>query len=185
MNNFTMIDLCSKALHKIGANEIVSFDENTPEAELSKSIYPVLKRKLLSSFVWSFATKVLKLSLIEDENQTEFQYCFLLPSDFIRAIKISPKVPYKIIENKLVANVSDVVLTYVSDVDEENFSPAFLNAFIYILSAELSLSLLDDVAKFNLFYRLYNSELREARFLDSAQETAKHFDNFSLIDVRY
>ena len=109
----------------------------------------------------------------------------MLPSDFIRAIKISPKVPYKIIENKLVANVSDIVLTYVSDVDEENFSPAFLNAFIYILSAELSLSLLDDVAKFNLFYRLYNSELREARFLDSAQETAKHFDNFSLIDVRY
>lgn len=186
MNNFTMVDLCSKALNKIGASEIVSFDEGTPEAEFSRSIYPVLKHKLLSSFPWSFAIEVKKLNKLVNENvDGEYVNCFLLPSDFIRAVKISSKLPYKIIGDKLFSNATVVILTYISDVDECRFSSAFVSAFIYALAAELSMSLLDDVSKFNLLYRLYTSELREARFLDSVQESPKKFDDFSLIDVRF
>ncbi|MBD5405973.1 hypothetical protein HDR59_05505 [bacterium] len=186
MNNFTMVDLCSKALNKIGASEIVSFDEGTPEAEFSRSIYPVLKHKLLSSFPWSFAIEVKKLNKLVNENvDGEYENCFLLPSDFIRAVKISSKLPYKIIGDKLFSDAAMVILTYVSDVDECKFSSAFVSAFIYALAAEFAMSLLDDVSKFNLLYRLYTSELREARFLDSVQESPKKFDDFSLIDVRF
>ncbi|MBD5398893.1 hypothetical protein HDR60_05330 [bacterium] len=186
MNNFTMVDLCSKALNKIGASEIVSFDEGTPEAEFSRSIYPVLKHKLLSSFPWSFATEIKRLNKIVIEDvEAEFSNCYLLPSDFIRAVKISSKLPYKIIGDKLFTDATGVILTYISDVDECRFSSAFVSAFIYAIAAELSVSLLDDVTKFNLLYRLYTSELREARFLDSMQESPKKFNDFSLIDVRF
>lgn len=186
MNNFTMVDLCSKALNKIGANEILSFDEGTPEAEFSRSIYPVLKHKLLSSFPWSFAVEVVKLNkMVNDVEEAEYVNCFLLPSDFIRAVKISSKLPYKIIGDKLFCDASSVVLTYVADIDECRFSSPFVSAFIYAIAAELSMSLLDDVTKFNLFHRLYNSELREARFLDSVQESPKKFNDFPLVDVRF
>ena len=186
MNNFTMVDLCSKALNKIGANEILSFDEGTPEAEFSRSIYPVLKHKLLSSFPWSFATKTVKLNkMVNDLEGEEYGHCFLLPADFIRVVKISSKLPYKIIGDKLCCDASVIVLTYIYDVDECRFSSAFVSAFIYAIAAELAMSLLDDVTKFNLLYKLYNSELREARFLDSVQESPKKFNDFSLVDVRF
>ena len=74
---------------------------------------------------------------------------------------------------------------YIADVDEGSFSPAFVNALIYAMAAEFSMCLLDDATKFNLFYRLYNSELREARFLDSVQESPKQINDFSLVDVRF
>ena len=188
MNNFTMIDLCSKALHKIGANEIVSFDEGSVEAEFAKSIYPVVKNKMLSCFSWSFATKQQNLNKIfeeENERDSDFVNAFMLPNDFLRAVKICPKIVYKICGNKLYTNADKVNLTYIADVDEGSFSPAFVNAFIYAMAAEFSMCLLDDATKFNLFYRLYNSELREARFLDSVQESPKQINDFSLVDVRF
>lgn len=182
--SISSIDLCSNALNKIGANEILSFDEGTPEADFASALYPVLKSKLLSTFSWSFATKEKEINQIVNEKISTFANAFMLPLDFLRAIQVSPKVEYKIMENKLFTNASRINLRYIANVDEEFFSPAFISAFIYALAAEFSMALIDDTSKFNLLYKLYTAELREARFLDSAQETPKAFNSFSLVDVR-
>jgi hypothetical protein len=179
-----MIDLCSKALGKIGACGIVSFDEGTPEADLAGSFYPVVKARLLSSFPWSFATRSAGLARVAGGGLLGYGACFALPNDFLSVVKVSPGVPYKIASGRLCSNAAAVALTYVADVDEAAMPPVFTSAFVYALAAEFSISLLDDSAKFALFHKLSNTELKEARFLDSAQESPKAMENFSLIDVR-
>ncbi len=185
MNNFTKIDLCSKALHKIGANEIVSFDEGSVEAEFVSGIYDVVKSKILSSFPWSFAKKIKKLNEIEQEDlNSNFSHVFKLPLDFLRIVSVFPNSSYDIMGDKLFTNSSQVEISYIYDVDESLFSPVFVSAFIYSLAAELSILLLDDNTKFNLFYKLFNTEIKEAKYLDSVQKTPKQINNFSLVDVR-
>ena len=179
-----MIELCSKALNKIGASEIVSFEEGTPEAELAKSFYPVVKAKLLSGYPWSFATRTAALARVADPGPGEYSACFALPNDFLGALKISSGTRYKIARGRLFADAPAVELSYVADVDEGALPPVFTSAFVYALAAEFAISLLDDGAKFSLFYKLSNTELKEARFLDSSQESPKGLRNFSLIDVR-
>ncbi len=182
--SFSSIDLCSKALNKIGANSIVSFDEGTPEAEICGSLYSTLKYKLLSIFSWGFATSIKKLNQVVEEEQNEYGYTFALPSDFIRALKISSNSPYKILGNYLYCNDEEVVLTYIANVGEEYFSPLFVSAFIYLMAAELSVSLLNDTSKYSLFYKLFNSEIRQAKSIDSQQETPKVLGDFPLISAR-
>ena len=81
-------------------------------------------------------------------------------------------------------NDEQVKIEYVSNVDEEYFSPLFISSFIYLMAAELSISLLSDTSKYSLFYRLFNSEIKEAKSVDSMQQSNKTFDNFPLINAR-
>ncbi len=49
------IALCSRALLKIGAATIASFDEGTAEAEVANNLYGPIRDKLLAAHQWSFA----------------------------------------------------------------------------------------------------------------------------------
>lgn len=47
--------LCSRALLKIGAATIASFDEGTAEAEVASNLYRPIRDNLLKGHPWSFA----------------------------------------------------------------------------------------------------------------------------------
>ena len=182
--SFSSIELCSKALNKIGANSITAFNEGTVEADVCSSIYSCLKQKLLSLYSWSFAIKTSNLEKTESAERYDYKYAYVLPNDFLRAIKIASGMMYKIAGSYLFSDDEDVILEYIADVDEAKFSPLFISAFIYLMSAELSISLLNDTSKYTLFYRLFNSEIKEAKSMDSMQETNKTIKNFSLVNAR-
>ena len=182
--SFSNIELCSKALNKIGANSITSFEDDSVESEICESIYLTLKQKLLSLYSWSFATKTTQLLNSDIVQKYGYNYAYVLPIDFLRAIKISSCEKYKIAGNYLFSNQENIELEYIADVDEEYFSPLFVSSFIYLLAAELSISLLNDTSRYALFYRLFNSEIKEAKSVDSMQQSNKTINNFSLIDVR-
>lgn len=50
------IALCSRALLKIGAATIASFDEGTAEAEVANNLYAPIRDNLLKTHPWSFAS---------------------------------------------------------------------------------------------------------------------------------
>ncbi len=49
------IALCSRALLKLGADTIISFDEGTAEAEIAANLYPTIRDSQLSACPWTFA----------------------------------------------------------------------------------------------------------------------------------
>jgi hypothetical protein len=171
------IDLCSQALVKIGASPIVSFDDGSLESSVATYAYPLAKRKLLSSFAWGFATKTARLNRLADGS-------FFIPGDFLRAIRVRPEKEYRIVGRSLLSDADSVELEYVADVGEELFPPLFESALMYSLAAEFAMSLLDDSAKFNLMEHTALLELREARFQDSSQRSARSISRFPLVDAR-
>ncbi len=56
------IALCSRALLKLGADTLASFDEGTAEAEVAANLYPSVRDALLSAHPWSFATGQMTLA---------------------------------------------------------------------------------------------------------------------------
>ncbi|MDR1009318.1 MAG: hypothetical protein LBL52_03645 [Rickettsiales bacterium] len=182
--NFTDIDLASRALNLIGAREISSLDEGSAEAQAAAGIYPLVKRRLISSFTWSFARKSERLNRLDGEGACGYIARFALPPDFIRAVGISPRVEYKIAGGELVCNASAVELDYIADVGAEGFSPMFVSALVSALAAEFSLCLLDDGTKFNTLQRRAMLELKEARLCESQQESPKRIASFPLSNAR-
>jgi hypothetical protein len=183
------IALCSRALLKIGADTITSFDEGTAEAEIAANLYPTARDALLSAHPWNFATAQATLARLSAEPVADFAYAYQLPSDLLRVISVGEGergrgVRFRIAERRLHTDASDVVLTYIFRPQESDFPPFFDQALIARLAGEFCIPLTGSTSRAEMLEKLADAELRRAKLIDAQQETTGGFDDFTLIDAR-
>ncbi|MDA1091509.1 MAG: hypothetical protein O3A85_14520 [Proteobacteria bacterium] len=183
------IALSSRALLKLGADTIASFDEGTAEAEVAANLYPSTRDALLSAHPWSFASAQTSLPLLALAPVADFAYAFQLPSDFLRALSAGPTgrgrgITYRIIEARLHADADDVVLSYIFRPSEIDFPPFFDQALITRLAAEFCIPLTESTSRAESLYKLAEAEFRRAKMIDSQQDTPGRIEDFSLLEVR-
>ncbi len=182
------IALCSRALLKIGANTIASFDEGTAEAEVAGNLYPQVRDALLSSHPWSFATDQSTLAKLSAAPIADYQCAFQLPSDFLRALSAGADrgrgLDYRIAQKRLHANVDQVVLTYIFRPAEEDFPPYFDALLISQLAAEFCGPITESTTRAELLFKLAEDGFRRAKLIDGQQAPPRSIQNFPLIDVR-
>ncbi|MBI5120040.1 MAG: hypothetical protein HZA67_03485 [Rhodospirillales bacterium] len=183
------IALCSRALLKIGASTIASFDEGTAEAEVAANLYPSIRDALLSSHPWNFATGQIALARLTAQPVADFQHAFQLPPDFLRALSAGVTgrgrgLDYRIAENRLHTDSEQVVLTYVFRPAEMDFPPFFDAALISRLAAEFCAPITESTARAELLFKLAEDEFRRAKLIDGQQDTPSAIESFPLVDVR-
>ncbi len=184
------IAICSRALLKLGANTIASFDEGTAEAEVAANLYPSIRDGLLSAHPWSFATAQTSLGKLAAAPIADFEAAFQLPSDFLRALSAGPEgrgrgVEYRIAESRLYANVNPIILTYVFRPDEQSFPPFFDQALITKLAAEFCIPMTESTTRSESLHKHAENEFRRAKMIDSQQDLPQRFEDFQLTEVRY
>ncbi len=185
----TALALCSRALLKLGASPIASFEEGTAEAEVAANLYPSARDALLSAHAWSFATAQARLPRLEAPPLADFAFAFQLPPDFLRALSAGtgPRgrgLAYRIAERRLHASAAEVVLSYVFRPAESEFPPFFDAALIARLAAEFCVAITESTARAALLHRLAEAEFRRARLTDAQQDTAQAIEDFPLLDAR-
>ena len=183
------IALSSRALLKLGADTIASFDEGTAEAEVAANLYPSTRDALLSAHPWSFATAQAVLPKLAAEPIADFSTAFQLPSDFLRALSAGPRgrgrgMEYRIAERRLHTNSSDAVLSYIFRPDEMDFPPFFDQVLITRLAAEFCIPLTESTTRSESLHKLAEAEFRRAKMIDSQQDTPGRIEDFSLVEVR-
>jgi hypothetical protein len=185
----TAIALCSRALLKIGATGIASFEEGTAEAEVAANLYPSLRDALLSSHPWNFATAQSRLPRLAAVPLADFAHAFQLPPGFLRALSAGHGgsgrgLRYRIHERRLHCDADTVTLTYVFRPDEEAFPAFFDQALIMRLAAEFCLPLTESTSRAELLHKLAEDEIRRARLIDAQEDSPAAIEDFSLIEVR-
>lgn len=185
----TSIALCSRALLKIGARTIASFDEGTAEAEVAANLYPSIRDAVLSSHPWSFATGQASLALLVAEPVADFAYAHQLPTDFLRVLSAGVSgrgrgIMYRIAENRLHSDTDDVTLTYVFRPDERTFPPFFDQMLIAFLAAEFCLPLTESTSRAEFLVKISQDEFRRAKLIDGQQAVPKAIEDFPLVQVR-
>ncbi len=186
----SQIDLCSRALLKVGANSISSFEDGTAEAEIAASLYPTVRDSLLSAHPWNFATTQQRLTMLATPPIADFQSAFQLPADCIRVLSAGTDgrgagLVYKIAQRQLRTDASDVVLTYIFRPLETDFPPFFDMTLIANLAAEFCIPLTDSTARWEALREAAEHEARRARLIDAQEETPAAVDDFTLIASRY
>jgi hypothetical protein len=181
--------MCSRALLKIGATTIASFDEGTAEAEVAANLYPSARDALLSAYPWSFATGQRQLARLSASPVADFRHAFQLPADFLRALSAGSGtrgsgVAYRIAEDRLHADEDSLVLTYIFRPADEALPPFFQSAMIARLAAEFVIPLTENTGRAQLLFELAERELRAARLTDSQQDQPPAITNFPLITAR-
>ena len=187
--SLSAISLCSKALIKVGANGISSFDENTAEAKVASQLYGMIRDGLLSSYPWRFATVQKTLNQLVDVPTADFEYAFLLPTDLLRILSAGEGsrgrgLVYRIYEKTLQTNARNVILTYISRPEEEAFPAFFDELLVSKLASEFCLPLTESASRSDFLNKQTENLLSRAKLIDAQQATSVGIENFSLIGAR-
>jgi hypothetical protein len=182
------IALCSRALIRIGAAPIASFDDGTAESEISGALFAPVRDALLSAYSWSFATGQIALNRLESPPLADYANAFELPGDLLRTLSAGSGgrgrgLTFRIARGALHTDSDEVLLTYIFRPEEE-FPPYFDAALIARLSAEFTIPLTENTSRADAMYRLAELEFGRARQIDAQQDTPAAIDRFSLIDAR-
>lgn len=183
------IGLCARALIKLGAAPISSFDEGSAEAETAAALYETTRDALLASHPWSFATVETSLPRLSADPVGDKAHAFQLPSDFLRAVSAgaggrTTGLEYLILGSTLTADAETVTLVNIRRPDEAEF-PAFFNqALIARLAAEFCLPLTESASRWQSLAAAAEDEARAARRIDASQDSQPRFEDFSLIEAR-
>ena len=182
------ISLCSKALIKLGAKSITSFNENTAEAQVANQLYTSVRDALLSSYPWRFATAQVNLARLTENPTADYAYAYQLPNDFLRALSAGcgygKGLNYRIYQNTLQTNAENVTLTYLFLPKEENFPAFFDELLIAKLAAEFCLPLTENTSRTEFLIKQASNIFSQAKLIDSQQSLPESIIDFPLIEVR-
>lgn len=183
------IGLSARALVRLGALPITSFDDGSAESEIASILYSTVRDALLSSYAWTFASGQIALTQQQAAPLADFEFSYALPNDYLRAISLgaggtSKGVPYRISRNVLHTNAQNVTLHYIFRPDESEFPAYFDQALIAKLAAEFCIPVTESTSRANSLFSLAEREYARARQIDAQSDTPNRLDDFTLVDVR-
>ncbi len=183
------IALASRALIRIGAAPISSFDDGTAESEIAGALYEPTRDALLSAYGWSFALGQVALVELLTAPIADYDHAFALPNDFLRALSAGTGnkgrgLNYRIARGALHTNSDSVILTYIFRPDEAEFPPYFDQTIIARLAAEFTIPVTENTSRAEAMFRMADAEYQRARQIDAQQDTPASIENFTLVDVR-
>jgi hypothetical protein len=181
------ISICNIALAEIRAGQIVSTDDDTPEAQACSIHYDDCVQLLLEAHDWGFAKVRTTLALLgTNDRADEWLYAYAAPEDMAGPSRIVwpsqvpisgvyypwpylwPRPPfvldrYVLDGGVIYANVEGAAFEYVSrDVPESQMPATFKRAIALELASRLAITLLDDRAKKGDLMQQAEAEKRRA-----------------------
>lgn len=185
----TDIGLCARALIKIGANPITSFDDGTVESDIAGALYGPVRDTVLSSYPWSFAVKQAPLNQLQQAPVADYAYAYQLPNDVLRVISIGEAsrgrgAHYRIAADSIHTDITNASMTYIFRPEEETFPPFFDDVLITRLAAEFCLPVTEQITRANSLFSHAENTFKAAKQIDGQQESPNRIESFSLIDAR-
>ena len=173
------VDIAARALTLIGANPISSFDDTSTEATVANNMYEDVARASLSMARWRFATNQKVLNLLSDAPTGRFDQAYQLPADLLmlHALTVNDLlVDYTVYGDKAFANTNEadqVVADYTFRADENTWPSYFTLAVEYQLASIFAAAIARDDGLMKMFDEKADIFMRQARTLDSQQQTTR------------
>ena len=174
----TSIEICSNALNLIGHGSIASFTDGGAGANIADALYETTYKDLLSQHRWRWASAKVGLSV------NTWSYAYQLPANYIIATSIYPSMDYEIYEDKLYTNSQTVDLDYVYHAPEAEMPAYFQRVLEFMLASVFAIAITDNSSKAEEYRRMFDYNLRRARFTDSQARPTKAIVDSPFIEAR-
>lgn len=172
------IQVANRALTKLGAARIISFDDDNKQGRAIKSCFYDLRDDELRAHRWSFAMKRTTLAADADAPAYGYKYQYTLPADFLRLDMVNDRYPSAIMDNYIGAEYNDwtieggkiltddsgeMKLRYIARVTEPNaWDVNFREALSCRIAAELAEDLTQSNQKRQLAWDEYKRAITQA-----------------------
>ena len=169
------VDIINSAMNMIGASNIIARDEDSKAARVSNQRYDSIRDAGLRAHPWNCA--VTRRSLAPDSESPAFDwdFQFTLPADpyCLRVLRLDYlDIEFRVEGRKIVSNESSINLIYIARVTDPNEYDTLLQESIAArLAADVSFTLSQSTSLTQNMFNLYESKLKEARFVDATEGT--------------
>jgi len=169
------VDIINSAMNMIGASNIIARDEDSKAARVSNQRYDSIRDAVLRAHPWNCA--VTRRSLAPDSESPAFDwdFQFTLPADpyCLRVLRLDYlDIEFRVEGRKIVSNESSINLIYIARVTDPNEYDTLLQESIAArLAADVSFTLSQSTSLTQNMFNLYESKLKEARFVDATEGT--------------
>lgn len=171
-------DVVNVAMRLIGQSPITSLSDGTTNANTADDLYEEVRDDLLRSHPWNFATKRVQLARSSTDPTFEFDYAYVLPSDWLRTISVHDNdaghgtVLYRTEQvggqNCIVASSDAIYLRYVASVTDPNLMSAdFRRAFALSLARDLAIPISSSNSMQDKYDSMASRALARARSSDA------------------
>ena len=177
----TDVEIASNALILIGHTPIQSLaDDHRVEA-----LYPTAYKALLTEYAWNFATTKAQFSRLVAAPLNEYQYQYQLPSDLLLIDRTYPMTNYKIFEDKLYTDATEIEADYRFKPAEQYLPPYFVQLFEFFLASKLAIPITSNKATAEEYREAYKEWRRTARFLDAQSAPQDQNVHQPFVEARY
>lgn len=184
--SWSKLDICNltfNLLNKSSVNDLVNSGEF---ADSASRAFDMLLPAELSVQSWRFATKIQQLNvLVQAPLLTWWQYQLQLPSDYLAAVRVYPRVDFQIFEDKLFSNINNLLLEYRYQVDPTALPAYFVHYFSIKIGAWFADSVAQDDGLSKSLEAKAAFELQKALFTDSQSHPTPSMMNNPIVGARY
>lgn len=184
----SVVDVCNRALDKLGHTPITSLGDGTAASSLCDRTWPIVRDRALRAYPWNFAIKRVTTAPDTTAPVWGFNYTHTLPSDCLYLIEIKDTRPdeYVIEGGKIFTNESVLYLRYVRRIEDPNlFDALFTDAVASLMAYEMAEKLTQSNQKRELAYREYTEQMTQAKRTDAMENPVTEYREDSWIEARY
>ena len=169
------VDIINSAMNMIGASNIIERGEDSKAARVSNQRYDSIRDAVLRAHPWNCAVTRVNLAPDTVAPAFDWDYAFTLPTDpyCLRVLRLDYlDIEFRVEGRKIVTNEQSINLIYIARVTDPNTYDTLLQEAIAArLAADVSFTLSQSTSLTQNMYSLYESKLKEARFVDATEGT--------------
>lgn len=170
------VAICNSALIKVGADRIISLNDDSPAGRVCKEQYPKVLKELLRSHPWHFAIKRAELVASLTPPVFDYTYAFTLPNDYLRVLEVEDQqyIRWAKEGNVLVSDSETMRIKYISsNVLPGNFDATFDEALATLLASDIAYTLVQSIQLRDTLRAEAKEKVAQARSFDSQEGSTR------------
>jgi|AP82_1055514.scaffolds.fasta_scaffold20863_2 hypothetical protein len=182
----SVVDICNRALQKLGASPITALTEDSRNARACNASYEIIRDAELRKHPWSCATSRVQLAPDTATPAFGVDYQYSLPSDFLRILPGNKITDWQIEGRKLLTDDGITLdLRYVKRVTDPNeFDALFINLLATRLAFELCEIITQSNTKKDFLMKDYEFSILEAKRSNAIERVSAESPEDSWITAR-
>lgn len=182
------VDICNRALSRVGEARITSLTEDTKQARACNSAYALVRDEVLRAHPWNSAITRASVAKLSDAPVFGYDNQFQLPSDCLRMVEIfDSRLPWVVEGRKLLCDEgSPISIRYVRREEDTNqFDAMLVSAIAARLAVELCEELTQSNTKRERALVEYQHILSRAKMADGQEQSPMPLEEDDWINARY
>ena len=184
----SVVDVCNRALDKLGHGAITSLEDGNKAANLCSRNWELVRDQVLREHPWNFAVKRTNLAPSSTAPSWGFSYQFPLPSDCLRIIEVRDlrSGEYQIEDKAILADDSVLYIRYISRIEDPNtFDALFVDLAATRLAFELCEALTQSNTKKDALWQEYQDAILRTKRVDAMENPPSTIDEDAWVEARY